>query len=130
MFSTPEPRGAYAHPILDRRFPGGVPLLTDEDLDRLGDQFVAAARLAWDAGYAFVDVKACHGYLGHELLSARDRPGRYGGSLENRTRFMRSIIDGIRATVPGLLIGVRISAIDMVPRKDEPSAGIAQQGDS
>jgi len=115
VFDRPEPLAAYAHPVLDRRFPRGVPLLTDDDLDRLIDRFVEAARLAWDAGYAFVDVKACHGYLGHELLSARDRPGRYGGSLENRTRFLRSIVEGIRATSPGLVVGVRFSAFDTVP---------------
>jgi NADPH2 dehydrogenase len=124
LFNIPEPRAAYAHPILDRRFPGGISLLTDDDLDRLVDRFVEAARLAWNAGYAFVDVKACHGYLGHELLSARDRPGRYGGSLEHRTRFLRSIVEGIRATVPGLVVGVRFSAFDTVPyRKDARGVG-------
>ena len=66
------------------------------------DDFIAAAALAAEAGFRFVDVKHCHGYLGHELLGARERAGRFGGSLENRTRFMREIIDGIRATVPGL----------------------------
>jgi len=124
VYSNPEPLAAYAHPVLDRRFGGGVPLLTDDDLDRLVDRFVAAARLARDAGYAFVDVKACHGYLGHEMLSARARPGRYGGPLENRTRFLRSIIEGIRAAVPGLIVGVRLSAFDTVPyRKDAHGVG-------
>jgi NADPH2 dehydrogenase len=119
-----EPRAAYAHPLLDRRFPAGVPLLTDDDLDRLVDRFVDAARLARDAGFAFVDVKHCHGYLGHELLSARTRDGRYGGSLENRTRFLRSVVDGIRANVPGLLVGVRLSAFDVVPyRKSQSGVG-------
>jgi NADPH2 dehydrogenase len=111
----PEPRAVYAHPWLDRRFPGGVPLLADQQLDALVDRFVEAARLAWHAGFAFVDIKACHGYLGHELLSARDRGGRYGGSLENRTRFLRSIIAGIRHHVPELAIGVRLSMFDTVP---------------
>ena len=86
----PEPLTAYAHPVLDRRFPQGVRQLSDDDLDRLVEDFVRAARLAYDAGYQFVDVKHCHGYLGHELLSARARPGRYGGSFENRTRFLRT----------------------------------------
>ena len=131
VFNTPEPRAAYAHPVLDRRFPHGVPLLTDDDLDRLVDQFVEAARLAWNAGYAFVDVKACHGYLGHELLSARARPGRYGGSLDNRTRFLRSIIDGIRATSPGLIVGVRFSAFDTVPyRRDTRGVGEPETTDA
>jgi len=124
---APEPQVAYAHPQLDRRFPAGVRLLTDDDLDRLVETFVAAARLAKDAGYAFVDVKHCHGYLGHELLSARARAGRYGGSFENRTRFLRSVVDGIRATVPDLRVVVRLSAFDMGPfRKGESGVGVPE----
>jgi NADPH2 dehydrogenase len=125
--SRPEPLTAYVHPLLDRRFPAGVRMLTDDDLDRLVERFIATARLAWDAGFAFVDIKHCHGYLGHELLSARQRPGRYGGSLENRTRFLRSIVDGIRATVPGLRVVVRLSAFDMVPfRKSDSGVGVPE----
>src|SRR6185369_2386767 len=110
-----DPQVAYAHPQLDARCPAGVRQLTDDDLDRLVETFVSAARLAREAGFAFVDVKHCHGYLGHELLSARTRPGRYGGALENRTRFLRSIVEGIRAAVPGLGIAVRLSAYDAGP---------------
>ena len=90
VYDRPEPLAATRHPVLDQRFPRGVRVLADDELDRLADEFVAAARLARDAGFQFVDVKACHGYLGHELLGAHNRPGRYGGSLENRTRFMRT----------------------------------------
>ncbi len=122
-----EPLAAYQHPFLDRRFPDGIRLVSDDDLDRLVDQFVSAARLAWDAGFAFVDVKHCHGYLGHELLSARDRSGRYGGCFENRTRFLRSVVEGIRASVPGLAVGVRLSAVDTVPfSKDANGVGVAE----
>ncbi|MEO6239325.1 MAG: NADH:flavin oxidoreductase [Vicinamibacterales bacterium] len=125
--STPQPLTVYAHPHLDRRFPGGVRLLTDDDLDQLVVRFVDAARLAWEAGFAFVDVKHCHGYLGHELLSARQRPGRYGGSMANRTRFLRSIVEGVRATVPGLRLVVRLSAFDMLPfRKSESGVGVPE----
>jgi 2,4-dienoyl-CoA reductase-like NADH-dependent reductase (Old Yellow Enzyme family) len=77
--------------------------------------FVEAAKLAQKVGYQFVDVKHCHGYLGHELLSARDREGRFGGSFENRTRFLREVVHGIRAEAPGLHIGVRVSIFDTVP---------------
>jgi len=124
-----EPRAAYAHPVLDRRFPAGVPLMTDEDMDRLVDRFVDAARMARDAGFAFVDIKHCHGYLGHELLSGRTRHGRYGGpSLENRTRFLRNVTEGIRATVAGLSVGVRLSAFDVVPfRKSDTGVGVPEQ---
>jgi 2,4-dienoyl-CoA reductase-like NADH-dependent reductase (Old Yellow Enzyme family) len=83
----------------------------------LVDDFIKASRLAADAGYHFVDIKHCHGYLGHEFLSATQREGKYGGSFENRTRFLREIVAGIRATSPGLDIGVRLSMFDYVPFK-------------
>jgi NADPH2 dehydrogenase len=103
-------------------------LMTDDDMDRLVDRFITAARMARDAGFAFVDIKHCHGYLGHELLSGRTRPGRYGGSLENRTRFLRAVTDGIRVNVPGLLVGVRLSAFDVVPyRKNDSGVGVPEQ---
>jgi NADPH2 dehydrogenase len=121
----PEPLVAYAHPVLDGRFPGGVRQLSDDDLDRLVEDFIRAARMAYEIGFSFVDVKHCHGYLGHELLSARARAGRYGGSLENRTRFMRDVIDGVRAAVPGLGVVVRLSVFDTVPyRKDPGGRGV------
>lgn len=112
-----EPLTLYRHPILDRRLGNGLdhPVLTDDDIKRLIDDFIAAARLARRAGFAFVDIKHCHGYLGHEFLSAVDRPGLYGGAFENRTRFLREIAAGIRASIPGLEIGVRVSAFDFIP---------------
>lgn len=117
------PRIAYRHPILDRRLnlDDSYPLLTDDEIAAAADAFVKCAKLSAKAGYAFVDVKHCHAYLGHELLSAVDRPGRYGGPLENRTRFLRDIIAGIRSEAPGLLIGVRLNAADWLPfRKGRP----------
>jgi NADPH2 dehydrogenase len=130
-WDRPEPLVAFAHPVLDRRFAGGVRILTDEELDRLAGDYVRAAVLAQRAGFQFVDVKHCHGYLGHELLAAHDRPGRYGGSLENRARFLRTIVEGIRAEAPGLRIGVRFSAFDTVPwRKGESGRGEPERADS
>jgi len=121
-----EPLTAYAHPLLDRKFPGGRQI-TDDQLDRLVDDFVIAARRAHAMGFQFVDVKHCHGYLAHELLSARTREGRYGGSFENRTRFLRRIVEGIRAEVPGLGLGVRVSAIDACPfRPDSNGVGVPE----
>ena len=112
-----EPRILYHHPLLDRKFnlPDDYPLLSDDEIERVIEQYISAARLAQQAGFAFVDIKHCHGYLGHEFLSAIDRPGKFGGDFENRTRFMREILAGIRAEVPGLEIGVRLSAFDFVP---------------
>jgi 2,4-dienoyl-CoA reductase-like NADH-dependent reductase (Old Yellow Enzyme family) len=130
VYDRPEPIAASAHPVLDRRFPNGVRVFTDEELDRLVDDFVNAARLARDAGFSFVDVKACHGYLGHELLGARLRAGRYGGSLENRTRFMRTVVAGIKANVPGLAIVVRMSAFDTVPYRKQANGIGAPEAES
>ena len=128
LWNTPEPMAACHHPVLDKRFPDGVRVLADDELDGLVDDFIAAARLAYDAGFQFVDVKQCHGYLGHELLGARTRPGRYGGSLENRTRFARQVIEGIRATVPGLQMVVRVSVFDFVPfRKNADGVGVPEE---
>ncbi len=113
----PAPRIAYRHPVLDARV--GVhddaAVLTDGEMDQLVGDFLVAAQRAQTAGFAFVDIKHCHGYLGHELLSAVSRPGRYGGSFEGRTRFLRDVAAGIRQVAPGLGIGVRLSAFDMVP---------------
>jgi NADPH2 dehydrogenase len=114
-----EPRILYRHPILDRKF--GISsddaLFTDGEIDDLIGDFVKAAVRAQAAGYTFVDLKHCHGYLGHEFLSARTRPGRYGGSFENRTRFLRELVAGIRRDAPGLQFGVRLSAFDWLPFK-------------
>lgn len=109
----PAPRIAYEHPLLDARAVGAV--LTDDELDELVEQYVDAAELAGQAGFDFVDVKHCHGYLLHELLSAYDRPGPYGGGLDGRTRFLRNVVSGTRARVPDLGIAVRLSAFDVVP---------------
>ena len=114
-----EPIVVYRHPLLDGRFGVGA-VLSDDEIARLVEDFVRAAELARLAGFGFVDIKHCHGYLGHEFLSAVDRPGRYGGSLENRTRFLREIVAGIRAEAPGLEIGVRVSVFDFLPFQAGP----------
>lgn len=113
----PEPRILYHHPFLDQRvgIDESYPVLTDGEIRGIIDDFKGAARLAHDLGFEFVDVKHCHGYLGHEFLSAHTREGDYGGSFENRTRFLREVTEGIRTVAPGMQIGVRLSAFDTVP---------------
>jgi 2,4-dienoyl-CoA reductase-like NADH-dependent reductase (Old Yellow Enzyme family) len=114
-----EPQILYSHPLLNQKFglPNDYPLMSDDEIDRLIEDYIVAAKLAQKAGFAFVDVKHCHGYLGHEFLSAVDRKGKYGGSFESRTRFLREIVAGIRAEAPGLEIGIRFSAFDFIPFK-------------
>jgi len=121
-----EPKILYHHPILDAKFgiDPDMPVMTDDEIAALVETFARAAVLAQEAGFAFVDVKHCHGYLGHEFLSAYDRPGPYGGSFENRTRFLREAVEAIRLAAPGLGIGVRFSAFDFVPfRPGEDGVG-------
>lgn len=124
--SKAEPRAAQRNPALDPRV--GIAdqssIITDDELKSLIADFVTAAVRAKKLGFQFVDVKHCHGYLGHELLSGVDRPGEFGGSFENRTRFLREIVAGIQAEAPGLELGVRLSIFDYVPyQKSESGVG-------
>ena len=123
--TRPEPRILYHHPLLDRRLnlPSDYPLLADGEIESIIEDFHRAALMAWQVGFDFVDIKHCHGYLGHEFLSAHTRRGRYGGTFEGRTRFLREVVQGIRSLAPGLHIGVRLSAIDTVPFHRDPSPG-------
>jgi NADPH2 dehydrogenase len=111
-------------PILDplttdkatgHRIDASYPLLTDDDLKRIEDQYLLAARLAASIGVDFIDLKQCHRYLLSELLAAKNRPGLYGGSLENRTRLVRHVSQRIRDEFPQLLIASRFNAYDGIP---------------
>ena len=111
-----EPRIAYRHPLLDVKFPSGPEnVVTDAETEEIVRCFIRAARVAREAGFDFVDIKHAHGYLGHEFLTAYDRPGKYGGSFENRTRFFREIAEGIRSEVPDLALSARVSLFDIMP---------------
>ena len=141
---TPTPRILYEHPLLDDRANGDrahadrgnvdranvgrTALLTDEEIDELIERFIASAVLAEQAGFDFVDIKACHGYLGHEFLSAMDRPGRYGGTLQGRSNFLRTVIAGIREAAPDIGVAVRLSLFDFVPHAAD-DAGVGRPVD-
>lgn len=122
-----EPKILYSHPVLNGKFglAEDYPLLTDAEIEDIIQKYIDAAVLAQKAGFQFVDIKHCHGYLGHEFLSSYDREGKYGGSFENRSRFLKEIVSGIREAAPGLEIGVRLSTFDWVPFKPgEDSKGV------
>ena len=129
---TFESKILYAHPYLNGRFglAADYPTLTDDEIDQIIEQYADAAVLAQRAGFDFVDIKHCHGYLGHEFLSAVNRPGKFGGSFENRTRYLRTIVAGIRQAAPGLDMGIRLSAFDLLPYKKGPGeVGIPESAD-
>jgi len=126
-FSNPywgksSPRIAFHHKMLDARVKidptDDSCVMTDGEIRQLVENYVKVAKRAWDAGFHFVDVKHCHGYFVYELMRAVNRPGAYGGPLENRLRFLREVVDGIRTECPGLMIGVRLSIYDSIPGEE------------
>jgi 2,4-dienoyl-CoA reductase-like NADH-dependent reductase (Old Yellow Enzyme family) len=125
------PRIAFRHPLLDARVTGADDraVLSDAELDDLVQCFGKAARLAREEGFDFVDVKHCHGYLLHEFLAARSRPGRYGGeSLAERSRLLHGVLEAVRGEAPGLEVGVRLSVFDCVPHRPAGVDGAGRLG--
>lgn len=114
-YSKPEgkakPLVAAVNPALDKVHPA---ILTDDDLKEIQDQYVTAAKLAAGSGFDAIDLKACHGYLMVDLLSAKLREKSiYGGSeLLKRFNFMLETIDRIKAEVPNMLITTRLNISD------------------
>lgn len=83
-----------------------------EEVQTLRDDFIAAAVRAHQAGYDGVEVHGAHGYILTQFLSKEynHREDQYGGRLENRSRLLVEIIDGIRAACsPDFILGVRLS---------------------
>lgn len=127
-----EPQVLYRHPVLDRKFgvEHSLHVLSDDEIESLIQRFVEAGVAAADMGYHFVDIKHCHGYLGHEFLSAFDRPGPFGGSFENRTRFLREVATRLQAKRPELMLAVRLSAVDWPPyQPGDNGLGVPQLAD-
>ena len=105
-------------PILDPR--SGVSAdtapVSDEYLESLVPLYAASARLAREAGFDGVDIKACHRYLLSELLASHTRQGPYGGSYENRTRLLMNIISEVRKTCgKDFIIACRFNVFDGHP---------------
>ena len=120
------PRIAVHQAILDARFDiqPGLPLVTDAELEGIAESYVKSASLAAELGFDFVDVKCCHGYLLNELLGARSRPGRYGGSFENRCRLPLLIVAEIQRACPGIEVALRLSVGDVFPFSTDPESGL------
>jgi NADPH-dependent glutamate synthase beta subunit-like oxidoreductase/2,4-dienoyl-CoA reductase-like NADH-dependent reductase (Old Yellow Enzyme family) len=113
-----DPMAPQARPDVNRksRMPDDWPVVTDEYLDGLVDAYIEAARIAFEAGFDAVDVKSCHGYLINELLACRNRPGKYGGSFENRTRFLLDVVDKIHQELgEDKPVVTRLGVYDAIP---------------
>lgn len=113
----PEPMIAYNCPPLEDTPLPADRIVSDDDLRRFEEAYTKTARLCQQAGFDGMDVKCCHRYLACELLSAYTRPGEYGGSFENRTRFLKNCY---RAAQAGLSSGEffltsRLNAYDGFP---------------
>ena len=111
---TPSPLIAYNNPIFEKDNPISKDrIVTDEYLDRVGEALVNGALLAEKAGFDGVDIKCCHRYLNSELLSAYERNGKYGGSLENRTRLLRESVKGaIDSCSKDFIVSSRLNVYD------------------
>jgi len=129
----PAPIIARHDPVLDalHDWPADRPLVSDDALDRLKDEFAAAAGLALRAGFDGVDIKACHGYLVSELLAARCRmASRYGGEFENRARFLIETARAVRTTSPQLILACRLGLFDALPGGFGVGAGNSAPSDT
>ena len=119
-----KPQGVPAPLIADNNawLEGDTPIdpsriVSDDYLDTVRDALVEGARLAEVAGFDGVDIKCCHRYLNSELLSAFHRPGKYGGSLENRTRLLRESIQGaMSVTAKDFIVSSRLNVYDGYPK--------------
>ncbi len=116
--------GELSNPEFSRRvtvkplYGYGGDLLTEEEVDKIVDDFVLAAKIAHNAGADGIDMKLCHGYLGSQILRPyNDRKWKYGGSWENRSRFAFDLYERIAKEVndKNFLIGSKVSAWEGFP---------------
>ena len=89
--------------------------LTTSEVEELVQKFVTSAKVAKEAGFSGVQIHAAHGYLISQFLSPHDnrRTDKYGGSLENRMRFLKEIYLGMREKLgKDFTIGIKINSTD------------------
>ena len=115
--ATPEEGGWQAVAPSPIAFPGYPEPreLSIDDIKALVKSFGTAARRAVEAGFDLVEIHAAHGYLIHEFYSplSNMRSDEYGGSFENRTRFLKEVVSEVRSAIPEAMpLFVRISASD------------------
>ncbi len=125
-YSFPNKTIAYHNPLIDQKSntPADHPVISDSELERLEDDYVAGAALAKEAGFTALDLKVTHGYLLSELMGAKLREGRYGGPIENRTRFAVNVLGKLRAKFgSSFTLTMRLGCFDSVPYVKDASQG-------
>ena len=113
---TPEPIVAYrnSHWEIGKEDQPYI-IASDEYCSTIPQKYAEASKLAQEVGFDGIDVKCCHGYLFNEFLSATNREGAYGGSLENRTKLYFDCIDSAKKSAEKLFITTRLNACDCFP---------------
>ena len=115
--ALPEPIAAFHNPYIEKDHPlDSASIATDEYLERMEEKFGEASLLARKAGFDAIDIKSCHGYLLAELAGAYTRPGKYGGSFENRFRLLFNAIRNAQTFQTGTFQVVsRVGFYDNIP---------------
>lgn len=108
----PAPVCAFSNPCIPKE---GEHIASDEEVEQIENDYVKAALLAERAGFDVLDIRACHGYLINEFFAAYNRAGKYGGSFENRVRFLLDIVDKVKEAVHSIKIAVRLNMYDGIP---------------
>ncbi len=134
-WSYKRPIIVFHNPVVDKltfidnakniRVDESYPVVSDDYLERLEDDFVKCAKLAYEAGFQFVDIKQCHTYLLNEILAGKTRVGKYGGDFSNRIKFIVNVVKKIKSELGDKIeIGTRINVFDGIPFvKDEKGIG-------
>ena len=110
-YGTPQAVCAFSNPCIPKE---NEYILRDDEIPQIVEDYVQSCRLAKEAGFDAVDIRTCHGYLLNEFLAAYNHPGKYGGSFENRTRFLMEILERVQKEVD-IDIGVRLNMYDGLP---------------
>ncbi len=118
--SSDQPQGwqTYAPSAIAQSAGGTVPKeLSICEIEKIIGHFAHTAKRAAGIGFDAVEIHAAHGYLIHQFLSpiTNHRSDNYGGSFENRIRFVTKVLEAIKSAIPsGIAVGIRISATDWI----------------
>ncbi|KAF9309653.1 hypothetical protein BG000_009817 [Podila horticola] len=107
--------------------------LTEQEIQSLVQSFTTTAVVLSNAGFDGIELHAAHGYLISQFLNPRSnvRTDRYGGSLENRARFLSEIVQSIRASTPAsFIVGVKLNSVDFGRRRGDSNKDDQKESDN